>query len=376
MKYFYRNAILPRNKLLLREIDLAADNLRKKLIRLDLGRLDISQYNQRYLGRKLNSILPSLQIYSHLLAWSLAAYSSSLEQFVFVDYGGGSGVLSLLAKELKIGTVIYNDIYDVSCRDAQLIARAVGKEADYYVCGDIDDLIHYLKSLDISVDAISSYDVIEHIYDIEDYFRKLRLLSKKSLSIVFGSGANIHNPKIREQLMKKHRKFEYYTREKTYGYKERDSLKSYLDIRKEIISRFEPSLGDRVVEQIAKDTRGLRKDDIEKCLEEYVSTGSISYKPDHPSNTCDPYTGNWAEHLIETNHIKQLFQAEKFTIKILSGYYGFSNQRLKGIIKYGLNSLISILNSKGLVIAPYYVVYGRYSKIEQHRGCGDFAVPE
>jgi hypothetical protein len=46
---------------------------------------------------------------------------------------------------------------------------------------------------------------------------------------------------------------------------------------------------------LAKKTRGLMKDDIEKLVEEYIASGKITYQPDHPTNTCDPYTGNWAD---------------------------------------------------------------------------------
>lgn len=41
---------------------------------------------------------------------------------VFVDYGAGTGIMSLLAREMGFGAVLYVDIYDVSCRDAELIA--------------------------------------------------------------------------------------------------------------------------------------------------------------------------------------------------------------------------------------------------------------
>ncbi|MBA7485996.1 hypothetical protein ES707_21548 [subsurface metagenome] len=63
----------------------------------------------------------------------------------FLDYGSGSGMLYLLAKQLGIGTVVYNDIYDVSCHDAKIIAKSIGNEADYYVQGNIDDVIIFFR---------------------------------------------------------------------------------------------------------------------------------------------------------------------------------------------------------------------------------------
>ncbi len=73
-------------------------------------------------------------VFQHL-AWSLAKSVTQIRKFVFLDYSGGLGMLSLLAKELGVGTVIYNDIYDVACRDSKLIAESVGNEANYYVQG-------------------------------------------------------------------------------------------------------------------------------------------------------------------------------------------------------------------------------------------------
>lgn len=94
--------------------------------------------------------------YTYLLALSLSGNKIPLSKFIFVDYGGGSGVLSLLAKELGIGNVIYDDIYDISCKDVRVLSRAIDIEIDDYVFGDIDELIAYLKNQSISINAIAS----------------------------------------------------------------------------------------------------------------------------------------------------------------------------------------------------------------------------
>jgi hypothetical protein len=70
----------------------------------------ISEYNQRYLREKIRSAKSILDLYGRLLYLSIRNSDVSLEHFVLVDYGGGTGCLSFLAKEMGIGTVIYNDI--------------------------------------------------------------------------------------------------------------------------------------------------------------------------------------------------------------------------------------------------------------------------
>ena len=357
MEYFCSPAALPNDRELLQAIDASAGRLKQKLQRLQLTTLGISEYNQRYLGIYLHNLRGALQISSSVLAWSLAHSDTPMDEFVFVDYGGGCGITSLLASELGVGTVIYSDIYDVSCLDARLIGKAVGAEVQAYVCGDINALIEFLRRQSILINAVGSFDVIEHIYDIEEYFRKLRLLPSNNLRIVFASSANAHNPLKTRRLMKSHLATEYLDRRRMWGHKERDSLRSYFSLRRDIIDSFMPSLSPDEVEQLAHATRGLAKADIEACVTEYRRTGNISFKPDHPTNTCDPHSGNWNERLIDTHQIKAVLQREGFAVQIRSGYYTFSQHPLTQLARYVLNGLICLLDTKGIILAPSYLVY-------------------
>lgn len=213
------------------DITAAAKRLYDKLSFLDEDQMNISDYSKvQFRNRKAN-LKNSLNIYSYLL--SLSIINISLEDFCFIDYGGGTGILAMLAKELGIGTVIYNDIYDISCHDAEKLAGAVGNKAEYYIQGDIDEAINFCNSNNIKCSSVASYDVIEHIYDIDAYFKKLYLLSPAT--IVMASGANSFNPFIRRSLMKKAKNAEYEHRDKKYGHKERDSLESYFALRRKII---------------------------------------------------------------------------------------------------------------------------------------------
>jgi len=360
MKFFPIGARLPRDEQVLGDINAAAERLYVKLVDLNINLLEISDYNKKYFGEyHIKHLRSALQRYSYLLAWSVGYSDVPLDRFVFIDYGGGPGTLSLLAKELGIGTVVYNDIYDISCRDARVIAHAVKDDADYYIHGDIDDLIDFLKQNTISCNAIASSDVIEHIYDIESYLRKLSTLSETSLSVVMATTANSLNPIIKRQRMRMHMDVEYKDREKIRGWKERDSLRSYLSIRKELVSQYASSLSGEEVDRLARATRGLIVSDIEKCVKEYLETGRIPRKPDHSTNTCDPYTGNWAEHLMDVKRLRQVLCDEGFKVSIMSGYYGTPISVIKKLIGSFLNPLISMLGEHGRILAPFYTVYAR-----------------
>ena len=141
MKYIYPHIDMELAPDLVKKIDQTAGMVHRKLAKLDMQRAGISEYNQRAIKNKLANPVGNLQLYTYLLYLVIANNTTPLDKFTFVEYGGGAGVFSLLAKSLGIGTVIYNDIYDVSCRDAQSIANAIEVNIDSYVCGDIDDLI-------------------------------------------------------------------------------------------------------------------------------------------------------------------------------------------------------------------------------------------
>ena len=360
MKFFYNLADLPKERMLLSNIEKAADSLNDKLDNLDPNMLDISDYNKRYLKKHLSNIRSSLKKYAYILSWSLADTKVALNKFVFVDHGGGTGILSLLAKELGIGTVIYNDIYDVSCRDAKVTGQATGIESDYYIGGDIDTLINFLQMNSISCNAIASYDVIEHIYDIDEFLRKMSSLSDTALNVVMASGANPHNPLVRRKIVKQHLKAEFENRVKEQGHKERDSSAAYFELRKQIILNYDQSLSNAEAERLTKATRGLIEHEIGKCVEEYRRTGKIFRQPNHPTNTCDPYTGNWAEQLMDINHLKRILLKKGFNVDIKPGYYaGSSRGYFQRSAAPVLNFLIALFKSRGLILSPFYTIYAR-----------------
>ncbi len=298
--------------------------------------------------------------FSYILSWSIAYSKVPYDEFVFIDHGGGFGKLSLFSKELVLGTVIYNDLWAPYCKDAQIIAEAVEADrADHYILGDIDELVDFLKTNSISCNALASYDVIEHIYDIETFLLKLSDLPAGPLAVVMASSANPFNPLTRRHHIEFQRKAEYGGREKTQGCREDYLTKAYIIVRQEIISKHAPSLSDAEVRRLAKATRGLIEPDIKEAVDEYLKTANTPQEPTHPTNTVNPYTGNWAERLHDIEHLKEILSNEGFKVDILAGYYANSktNHPLKRFMGIVLNPLIRILKSKGLFIAPFYTIY-------------------
>lgn len=355
--YLYEVLSHEKNRDVLDRLDSSAAAVADRLQAIDYDSLSISDYTKKYIRGYVRNIRGVLQIYTYLLYLAMKSRNQfDVGENVFVDYGGGTGIVSLLAREMGFGTVLYVDIYDVSCRDAELIAEVIGGKADKYICGDIDALCGYASDSGVVVDILVSYDVIEHIYDIESFFSKTALLNTGSLVVVCASSANAYNPYIRRRRMSSHRDTERQDRLHEWGHKERDSLRSYLDIRREIISGFIPDIHGDALERIARNTRGLSKADIEKSVRQYFDVGDFTYRPDHPTNTCDPYTGNWNERLMSFSYLKDVLERNGFFSSCVCGYYGYSLSALRRSCKFIFNILINLLGRNGLVIAPYYVL--------------------
>ncbi|MBI4835408.1 MAG: hypothetical protein HY811_11415 [Planctomycetes bacterium] len=358
MKFIYKNARLPINWQLLEKINQAAEKVFIKLKSFKITELQISDYGKTYLASKTANLTANLQLYSYLLAWVLVGNNKPLKEFVFIDYGGGSGILSLLAKELGLGTVIYNDIYDVSCNDAKTTARALGLDADYYVCGDIDETISFLHEHELNCDTIASYDVIEHVYDIASFFDKLPGLSDGTLKIIMASGANMFNKLYTLRVSRKQYEAEHCDRKPEYGHKERDTSRAYLTIRQEIIRERVSSLSEVETDKLAIATRGMMKPDIIKAVDAYSKTGCLPKQLSHPTNTCDPYTGNWMEHLMNPYRLRNALSQKGFKARIINGYYGCRNNPLYRYAGSFLNLFISTIRNKGIFLSPFFILYG------------------
>lgn len=340
---------------ILSHIDNASERVLEKLSALNLQEIGISEYNQKYMGQYITNWSFYYGLYKQLFIIAVKELSLPIEKSIFVDYGGGCGILSLLAKEIGFQRVIYNDIYDVSLNDAKLISEAIHIQIDYFVLGDVDELVDEITQKQLKPNLICSFDVLEHIYNLEQWFGSLSKIGH-NFSLVFMTSANSCNPFIRNRLMKLQRKAEYEGITEYWGMKKRDTRIPFLSARKKIIHDILPHADDESLNFLAKQTRGLDQKDIVKIIEEYKETASISYTIKHPTNTCDPYTGNWAENLINIPSLKSLLNRLGFKTEVTGGLYSYSNNRKLNIAKNFLNHIIRRNSKLGLCLSPIYIL--------------------
>ncbi|MDP2338738.1 MAG: methyltransferase domain-containing protein [Bacteroidota bacterium] len=336
-------------------INEAIDKLFAKIQLLNFRNLNISEYNRNYLIKYIDNYSYFMSFYAQLLQKALKKLNKPVSESTFIDYGGGCGMLSYLAKEIGFKTVVYTDIYEVSANDAQTISKSLDIAIDYFMCGDVEAFCKEINRFNLKPDLICSFDVLEHIYDLEAWIKTINQL-KSEFSLLFMTSANSNNPFVSNRLKKLHLKSELKGSEKTTGWKGIDLNTSYLEERKNIIRRKFPELNDSDLNLLSIKSRGLRKDDIEKVVYEYIKTGKISYEIKHSTNTCDPYTGNWTENLIDLKELKIFIRRNNLHVVLSNSFHVYSKNKLLNAPKYLLNQLIRVLGPQNLFFSPTYTL--------------------
>ncbi|WP_439130958.1 methyltransferase domain-containing protein [Polaribacter sp.] len=336
-------------------IDKAIHGLSKKIRLLDCEDLLISDYNKRYLKEYKDNLDFFMPLYKTLLKKVIQNLQKPISESSFVDYGGGCGILTFLAVELGFKRVIYNDIYEVSTEDVKVISSAIGLKVDDFITGDIEQFINTIKSNNIKIDHICSFDVLEHIYNLEDWFKKIKEI-QRPFSLCFMTSANSSNPYINYKLKKIHRQAEFMGSKRKKGWKERDSNLPFLKIREKIISENFKNINTEKINLLAKNTRGLFGEDILQEVAYQLKTSDFRSIEKHPTNTCDPLTGNWAEHIIDLKPLKNSIKDINTTVKFTNSFYSYSNNKILNFPKKIINFGMQVLGKENLFLSPSYTL--------------------
>jgi hypothetical protein len=166
------------------------------------------------------------------------------------------------------------------------------------------------------------------------------------------TGANPANPFIKHRLKKLHYISEYEGTDKNITRNDIYIDRSCLEERERIIISEFPDMNKNDIKLLSKKTRGLREADIKKVVSEFILSGNIIYKINHPTNTCDPYSGSWTERLIDLKQLRSIIERNHFSVDMSNSYYAYSENKIVNIIKYILNQLIYLSGPKSLFLSP------------------------
>lgn len=364
MSFTFGICRLPDNKILLDAIQLGCTRLELKLSVLDFEKLEISEYNKKYINQMIGTpdgLRNTMRKYAFVLAWALNKVED-ISKIQFLDYGAGHGLLSMLASEIGVGHCIMSDIFPPSMEDAKTLSESLNLRIDHFIAGDIDSTIDYLKINELNIDVVSNYDTIEHIYDINDFFIKLKNLGSNP-TYFFASGANGANPFIKKMLVRDHIFLEHNDKEILPGHKESDSTLAYTKIRRNIITDVFKDFSQKELDELVKVTRGKVKSDILNISKKYQETKILPAEITEPTDTCDPMTGNWAEHIMNPDQLNRTLELNGFkNTFVIAGYYGKPKKLIKKVAGLLFNVYTKILPTKmGLKLAPFYAIYGEKS---------------
>ena len=321
-------------------INFQAQALYQKLQTLQLQDLKLdSHYLEYFKSSHYRRQFFSIETSAHLLYRSILLKQKPVSEIVIMDYGAGIGTLFILAKMIGCRKVIYNDLFEEWKNSAQQILQALQVSVDEYIVGDINSTLNSLKLKQIQCDIIASRNVIEHIYRL-DVFYGLIYHHQPGALIYSSTTANFYNPATHIQHILMHRRYE----------------KIFYEQRKEIIMDKIPGISLVDAGRLSKKARGLGGEELIQELADLKSIDKRLPVKDLYTNTCDPYNGVWAEHLLSFPTYRNLI-GQNFITKIEPGFWDTHyNSPLKNVMAKMLNSIIRFNKIVGIMLTPFIYV--------------------
>lgn len=325
-----------------RLIEEKARLLYQKISDLPVESLDLPPYPRSYyMGSHHKRRFFSVQTAAELLYRSVKLKGKPLGELCIMDYGAGVGSLFLLAAMIGCRKVIYNDILEDMVTSAHIICDYLEIPVDYFILGDHHTAVKELKGNNIQCDIILSRNVIEHIYDLDDFFRTMS--EEQPGALLYNSTtANFHNPAMLLFHKRLHKKVE----------------KMYFPQRKAIIKERFLQLSDKDADLVAEATRGLAMHDLDNALDAYRNNGILPDPSIHYSNTCDPGNGVWQEHIIPVKEYREILGKYGYRFTVLPAFWDTHYSSLvKRAVAKTLNILTRMLGQKGgLSTSPFIYI--------------------
>lgn len=324
----------------------------QKLSGVKPAKLGISDYSARYLSHLLQHKAFFLKIYARVLEHAVQKSTASPAQLCLADYGCGNGLLGLFAKYCGFKIVLLCDTNADFTQAARALSAAIAVPADAYVHGDI----HQLADANIYPvpGIIVGTDVIEHIYNLEDFFSTIASINQKMIT-VFTTASNPENPILRKKLER------LQIKDELHGSAPEDGLltgayeqEAFFTQRIKIIQQVAPQLDDAGTDELAKLTRGMYEPDIRRAIQIFLQEAVLP-EPAPGVNTCDPATGSWTERILPMQFYMDLYERHGFSLEISNGFYDSYTPGWKQPINFLRNRLVLILGKK---IAPFLTLTG------------------
>lgn len=270
---------------------------------LNLRDLQLGSASRKALRSTLDAAQYYLEIYNFSLDKVLSLCKLAPSEMTIVDFGGGHGLLSILAKRVGFGRVIYVDSDTEAFRTVGVLSQTLGSGPDVMIQGDARKLSEWCHKNAVCPNALLGMEVLDKIYVLDDFFGALHEVSTQ-MKMMFTTSATPFNNKVVRRLHKTMQKAEVGTA----------TRKGYWQMRYNHIKSIHPDMSDREAEQWARDTRGLSYPDIDRAVEAQSPNLLLD-----PHNTCDPATGQWVSRILPVDDYRQLLTPYGFNLAVLPG---------------------------------------------------------
>jgi hypothetical protein len=351
----YPNSTYPDDPALMKHLVRCAHDFSARITRDGTKCDGLSDYGTKYFKRYLADTPGFIARSVFTLAWAVHESGKKLEDTELVDHGAGIGMLVMFARLCGFGRVIYTDNHQGMLNDAKVLTEHFGLQADSYCLGELPECIK--KQIPtLPHRTVISINVIEHVYDAFELIHNIGETLAGSSTFLILTYANPRNPIIRRNYTGVQRIRENHGLQSEQ--KGGATLKSFVQARGDIISAAAPDLETKDMHKLASLTRGMRKEDIEGAVSQFLASGMFPDPPDHPTNTCDPYTGSWEERLIDPKRYQQALVDEGFRTRLLAGPYFGGKSKLKRFFVPVANVAIRMSGPLNLHLAKYFMAVG------------------
>ena len=326
-----------------------ANTLFQQLNALDVQKTGISEAGKYYLSKHHTGkrLFFSIESSADIIYHSVKRTGKPLADINFTDYGAGLGTLFLLAGLMGFKKVFYNDLFPEWSNNAEIISKDLNIPITDFITGDIDVMLDHGKCNNIYFDIVASRNVVEHIYDLRSFYKKL-YQSKLTTLCYSTTTANFHNMAMRLKHYWYHAKME-----KQYYRKQREGY----------IRELAPGISATVVADLVKLTRGRAFNDLTDTVTAYLDKQPAAKIEFLGTNTCDCGTGVWAEHLITRKNYSDIIEAAGFSSAYTAGFWDTNYTfAIVNIFTKMLNKLVKLLGKKGYWLSPFVNVVAYTNK--------------
>ena len=311
------------------------------LSEINYEKLPASDCNEQYISREKPAFIYFLMIYSYCIKKGIQESRVPLSDITMIDFGGGSGFLSIFAKKIGVGRVIYVDIDPLSIETVTLLKAKLGIGPDTIIHGSSDCLAAWCLEKNVSPDLLIATDVIEHAYNLDVLFDELIRINS-NMRMLFTTASTPYNPYVKSRLHRMMDAYEHGTIEKPNYY-----TKRMLYIKQ----RF-TTLNDQEVKDWALRTRGMIYTDIDNAVKKNFCPQTLG-----AHNTCDPETGNWTERILPIRYYRDLLSKHEYTVSVYKGFYNDQRtQKWKTVACQCINQIIRISGKAGFLLSPFMLL--------------------